>query len=67
MAGYWRSASTTEDLFFSTRNLVVVLEELTQFNDLLKMLLGRHDENNALMEDKASPVDEDLFDDLGSM
>ena len=39
-----RKSSTTEDLLLSTRNLVAVEEELAEFNDLFKMLLGRQRE-----------------------
>ena len=45
-----RKCSTIEDLLFSTRNLVVMEEEFAQFNDLFKMLLGPHEEYNALLD-----------------
>ena len=59
-----RKSSTTEDLLLSTRNLVAVEEELAEFNDLFKMLLGRHKENNALMHDQANSIVDDWFIDL---
>ena len=49
-----------------TRSLVAVEEELAQFNDLFKMLLGTHEEYNALLEDEERAVDDDCFDDLAS-
>ena len=51
-------------MLFSTRNLVAVEEELAQFNDLFKMLLGIHEEYNALLEDEERAIDDDWFDDL---
>ena len=39
-----RNSSTIEDLLFSTRNLVALEEELAQFNELFKVLLGIHEE-----------------------
>ena len=59
-----RKISTIEDLLLSTRNLVAVEEEIAQFNDLFKMLLGIHEEYNALLEDEERAVDDDWFDDL---
>ena len=59
-----RKSSTIEDPLFSTRNLVAVEEELTQFNDLFKILLGIHEEYNALLEDEERAIDDDWFDDL---
>ena len=39
-------------------------EGLAQFNDLFKMLLGIHEEYNALLDDEERAVDDDWFDDL---
>ena len=58
-----KKSNTIEDLLFSKRNLVAV-EELAQFNDLFKMLLGIHEEYNASLEDEESALDDDWFDDL---
>ena len=41
-------------------------EELAQFNDLFRMLLGIHEEYNALLEHEERAVDDDWFDDLGN-
>lgn len=43
---------------------MAVEEELAEFNDLFKMLLGRHKENNALMHDQANSIVDDWFIDL---
>ena len=45
-----------EYLLFSTRNVVVVEEEIGQFNDLFKMSLGAHEEYNEFLEDEATRV-----------
>ena len=58
-----KKSSINENLLFSTRNLVAVEEELAQFNDLFKMLLGTHEEYNALLEDEERAIDNDWFDD----
>ena len=39
-----RKYSTIEDPLFSSRNAVIVEEEVGQFSDLIKMLLSVHDE-----------------------
>ena len=46
--------------------MVAVEEELAQFNDLFKMLLGRYEEYNALLEDEQRAIDDDWFDDFDS-
>ena len=61
-----RKSSTIEDLLFSKRNMVTGEEELAQFNDLFKMLLGIHAEYNALPENEERATDDDWFDDLDS-
>ena len=59
-----KKSSAVEYLFFSTRNLVAVEEQLAQFNDLFKMLLGIHEEYNALLEDGERAIGDDWFNDL---
>ena len=44
--------ATLEDLLFLTRNIVKTQEEMGQFNDLFKILLGAHEEYNAFFEYK---------------
>ena len=39
-------------------------EELAQFNDLFKVLLGTHEEYNAQLEDEERAIDDDWFNDL---
>ena len=41
-------------------------EELAHFNDLFKILLGIHEEYNALLEDEERAINDDWFDDLGN-
>ena len=43
-----RKYSTIGDLLFSSKNLIVVEEEMKQFNDLFKMLLDAHQKYNQL-------------------
>ena len=57
-----RKYATFEDLLFSTRNVVVVQEEMGQCSDLLKMLLSAHEEYNALLEDEARAKEDEWFD-----
>ena len=48
-----RKYSTIEDLLFSSRNAVIVEEELRQFNDLfIKMLLSIDEECNGLLHEE---------------
>ena len=59
-----RKYSTIEDLLFSSRNIIVVEEEMKQFNDLFKMLLDAHQEYNQLLGDDERGRDDDWFDDV---
>ena len=59
-----RKYSTIEDLLFSSRNIIVVEEEMKQFNDLFKMLLDAHQECNQLLGDDERGRDDDWFDDV---
>ena len=59
-----RKYSTIEDLLFSSRNAVIVEEELGQFNDLFKMLLSIHEECNGLLHEEERQQDDEWFDEV---
>ena len=59
-----RKYSTIEDLLFSSRNAVIVEEELGQFNDLFKMLLSIHEECNGLLHEEERQQDDEWFDEI---
>ena len=59
-----RKYSIIEDLLFSSRNAVIVEEELGQFNDLFKMLLSVHEECNGLQQDEERQQDDEWFDEI---
>ena len=60
-----RKYTTIKNLLFSTRNVVAVQEDMGQFNDLFKMLLGAYEEYNALLEDEARLQEDEWFDEIG--
>ena len=54
-----------KDLLFSTKNVVVVVEEeMGQFNGLFKILLSTYEEYHALLEDEASVKDDEKFSEI---
>ena len=59
-----RKYATIEDPLFSARNVVVVQEEMAQFNDLFKVLLSAYEDYNALLEDEARDKENEWFDDI---
>ena len=59
-----RKHSTVEDLLFSSRNAVIVEEELGQFNDLIKMLVSVHEECNGLLREDERQNDDEWFDEI---
>ena len=59
-----KKCSIVEDLLFSNKNRVVVGEELTQFNELFRMLLSIYEEYNQLLDDDKRADEDDWFDDL---
>ena len=59
-----RKYSAIEDLLFSSKNVIVVEQEMKQFNDLFKMLLDAHQEYNQLLGDNERDRDDDWFDDV---
>ena len=56
--------STIEDLLFSSRNAVIVEEELGQFDELFKMLLSVHKECNGLHQDEERQQEDEWFDEI---
>ena len=46
-----RKCAAIEDLFYSSRNITAVQEEMCQFNDQLK-LLSLHEEFHAILEEE---------------
>ena len=64
-----RKCNAVEDLLYSSKNKVVVEEDMLQINDLTKLLMSLHDECNELLgeEDRAESnewldmVDEQIF------
>ena len=57
-----RKYGTIEDLICSSTNKVVVEEEMSQFNDLQKMLIDGHRYYNQLLYDHKREKDDDWFD-----
>ena len=53
---------TIEDLLFSSANKVAVEEEMNHVNDLLKMLIDKHQDYNQLLDDNEREKDDGSFD-----
>ena len=47
-----RKCAATDDLFYSSRNITAVQEEMCQFNDQLKLLMSFHKEIHAMLEEE---------------
>ena len=59
-----RKYNTVEDLLFSSRNAVIIEEELGHFNDLFKMLVSVHEECNGLLREDEKQHDDEWFDEI---
>ena len=55
-----RKCAAIEDLFYSSRNITAVQEEMCQFNDQLKLLMSLHEEFHAMLEEEKIESDERL-------
>ena len=62
-----RKYGTIEDLHCSSINKVAVEEEMSQFNDLLKMLIDVHHDYNQLLDDDEREKDDDCFDEIDTL
>ena len=45
-----RKCAAIEDLFYSSRNISAIQEEICQFNDQLKLLMSLYEEIHAMLE-----------------
>ena len=59
-----RKYSTIQDWLFSSKNIITVEEKMKQFNDLFKILLDVHQENNQLLGNDERCRDDNWFDDV---
>ena len=59
-----RKSGAIEDLFYSSKNKVAVEEELTQFNDILKLVVAVHEECKQYMEEEEINNSEEWLDEL---
>ena len=59
-----RRYGTIEDLLCSSANKVAVEEEMNQFNDLLKMLIDLHQDDNQLLDDEEREKDDAWSDEI---
>ena len=59
-----RRYGTIEDLLCSSANKVAVEEEMNQFNDLLKMLMDVHQDDNQLLDDEEREKDDAWSDEI---
>ena len=57
-----RKCNAVEDLLYSSKNKVVVEEDMLQINDLTKLLMSLHDECNELLgEENLEEKKEKIF------
>ena len=59
-----RKNGAIEDLFYSSKNKVAVEEELTQFNDILKLVVAVHEECKQYMEEEEINNSDEWFDEV---
>ena len=54
-----RKCAAIEDLFYSSRNITAVQEEMCQFNDQLKLLMSLHEEIHTILEVEEEKIESD--------
>ena len=47
-----RNSSAIENLLYSSKNTIVVEEELKQFSDILKLVVGAHEKYKQCLQDE---------------
>ena len=62
-----RKSGAIEDLFYSSKNKVAVEEELTQFNDILKLVVAAHEECKQYMEEEGMNNSDKWLDEVDEM
>ena len=59
-----RKCAAIEDLFYSSRNITAVQEEMCQFNDQLKLLMSLHEETHTMLKVEEEKIERDEWIDL---
>ena len=59
-----RKCAAIEDLFYSSRNITAVQEEMCQFNDQLKLLMSLHEEIHTMLEVEKEKIETDEWNDI---
>ena len=62
-----RKNSNIEDLFYSSKNKVVVEEELAKFNDILRLVVAAHEECKQYMEEDQINNSDEWLDEVDEM
>ena len=56
--------ATIEDLLYSNKNFTTVEEELAQYGDIFKLLIGNHEENCKILNSEEQSNDEEHLEDV---
>ena len=56
-----RKCEVFEDLLYSSRNMIAVKEEMSQLNDMFKLLMSLHQEYRAMLSEKEQIKNDDWF------
>ena len=59
-----RKCAAIENLFYSSRNITVVQEEMCQFNDQQKLLISLHEEIHKMLEVEEEKIESDEWIDM---
>ena len=59
-----RKATAIEDLLYSSKNFIAVKEELTQYDDIFKLIIENHDEHCKILKPEEQSNEEDYFEDV---
>ena len=57
-----RKCGVVEDLLYSSRNMIAVEEEMSQLNDMFKLLISLHREYGVMLSEKEQKENDDSFD-----
>ena len=57
-----RKCEVVEDFFYSSRNVIAVEEEMSQFNDIFRLLMSPHTEYGVMLSQEEQLKNGDWFD-----
>ena len=59
-----RKAAAIEDLLYSSKNFIIVKEELAQYDDIFKLIIKNHEEHCKILKPEEQSNEEKHFEDV---